>query len=148
MQNNTNKNLLTVIIILLSIIILFGIFYTGYKVGSYHSYSNKSRMEKHGYSWKSSGKEFHRKGYWRNHKKRGFGAKGIIKQIEENIVTILGRDDIEKKVLITEETKFRNRNDDLTKDDISMDQGVVVIGEPNEEGIIEAKIFIIKELYW
>ncbi|PCI24775.1 hypothetical protein COB57_03310 [Candidatus Peregrinibacteria bacterium] len=148
MQNKSNKTLI-VIITLLSIVILSGVFYTGYKVGKHRSFIHYSQ-DKHGFKWNPE-TDMTEKGYWKNYKRGGFGSKGVVTNIEENTITITGRNDVEKKVLITPETEFKSNNNAqtvLSKDDVTVDQGVLVIGHPNEEGVIEAKVFVIREWYW
>lgn len=68
------------------------------------------------------------------------GVFGQIIKIDDNIIIVKSRDNIEKIILIKEEiviTRFRER---IKSAELKIDDYVVVIGEPNEAGQIEAKM--------
>ena len=150
MLNKPNQKLLYIIIALLSTIIIVGIFVVGYIAGNHRSMSHYSNMNRHGYQFMSDTSEI-KKGFWRNRDNEGFGVKGVITQINGNILTVIDRGQTEKKVMITENTQFKNSENSketVTREDITVDQGVIIIGSPNKEGLIEAKIIMVRELYW
>ncbi len=51
-----------------------------------------------------------------------------------------GNDAVEKIVLIDNTTVIRRFHDTLTAQDLQVDNGVLIIGTPNAEGKIEAKL--------
>ena len=55
------------------------------------------------------------------------------------MLVIKGRDNIEKIVAIKEDTVIRRLNETVKLSDLKINDFVVVIGEPNENGQIEAK---------
>lgn len=64
----------------------------------------------------------------------GHGAFGEIIEIQENSLIIKGRGNIEKIVLKTSDTVIKK------KSELAIGDNVVVIGSPNEQGQIEAKL--------
>ncbi len=69
----------------------------------------------------------------------GHGAFGEIIELKDNGFVIKGRGDVEKIVIITEDTVIK-RGMETVKDSLGVGNGVVIIGSPNEEGQIEAKL--------
>lgn len=67
------------------------------------------------------------------------GVFGEIININDKILTIKGIDSIEKSVLVADKTaiNFQRKNEKLS--DLSVGDSIVVIGQPNSEGQIEAK---------
>jgi len=68
------------------------------------------------------------------------GIVGEIIEIKENEFVIKGKDNIEKLILITEETLIQKGRNEIKKEDLKTGDLVVVIGSPNKEGKIEAKL--------
>ena len=80
---------------------------------------------------------------------RGFGDKdfinshgtfGLIIKIDGSILVIKGKDDIEKTVLVSDKTEIINRRETVKASELKVDDQVVIIGSPNEQGQIEAKL--------
>ena len=72
------------------------------------------------------------------------GAIGkIIKSDGTSIVVSDDKDKTEKVVLISSDTEIHKMTDNATKDDLTVDTFVIVIGEPNKDGQIEAKLIRI-----
>jgi hypothetical protein len=80
---------------------------------------------------------------------RGFGDRdfmesngifGQILKIEGNNIAIKGKNDIEKVVLVTDQTVIKSFNQTIKIADLKVDDNIVVIGEPNSQGQIEAKL--------
>lgn len=83
---------------------------------------------------------------------QGFGdkdfieANGVVGQViktTEDSLTVKGRGDIEKVVLIGQDTTIKKLQENVNVDQIQIDEMVVIIGEPNEQGQIEAKLIRI-----
>ncbi|MFZ2205019.1 MAG: hypothetical protein WAV23_00295 [Minisyncoccia bacterium] len=71
------------------------------------------------------------------------GAIGKIIKIELPILIVQDKDNIEKIVIVTNDTKIINiRNEDNIQD-LKIDENIVVIGTPNSQGQIEAKLIRI-----
>ncbi len=71
------------------------------------------------------------------------GSIGKVIKVEFPTMIVADKDNTEKVILITDDTQFRKMREDGTKDDINVDSYVVVIGSPNTEGQIEAKLIRI-----
>jgi len=68
------------------------------------------------------------------------GTFGQIIKIEGDTLVIKGRGDVEKVFLVTEKTIIQSGRKDIRISDLKVDDQVVIIGSPNEEGQIEAKL--------
>jgi len=71
------------------------------------------------------------------------GAMGKIIKVELPTVIVQGQDQIEKVVLIKNDTKIQKARDNITSADLKVDDFIVVIGSPNDQGQIEAKFIRI-----
>ena len=80
---------------------------------------------------------------------QGFGdkdfieANGVVGQIIDvasSTITIKGRGDIEKIVLIKQDTIIKRFQETIILENLQTDEMVVVIGEPNSQGQLEAKL--------
>jgi hypothetical protein len=68
------------------------------------------------------------------------GATGKIIKIELPNIIVEGKDDTEKVVSLDSDTKIQNGRDVVAEEDLALDDFVVVIGVPNDKGVIEAKL--------
>jgi hypothetical protein len=71
------------------------------------------------------------------------GAIGKVVKVELPTLIVEDRDNIEKVVLITDNTQIRQVRGQGAKEDLKVDSYIVVIGSPNTEGQIEAKLIRI-----
>lgn len=71
------------------------------------------------------------------------GAIGKIIRIEFPNIVVLDKDQTEKVVVIKDDTNILERKDKVTKDNLVVDQFIIVIGNPNNQGQIEAKLIRI-----
>ena len=71
------------------------------------------------------------------------GVNGKIIKIELPTVIVADRDNLEKVVLIKDDTKIQRMRENITTDDLKIDDFIVVIGSPNNQGQIEAKLIRI-----
>ena len=80
---------------------------------------------------------------------RGFGfmnahgTDGTILRVGSTTLMVNGRDGTEKTVLITSSTTIKSHRDTITVGEIKPNDQVVIIGEPNESGQIEARLIRI-----
>lgn len=72
----------------------------------------------------------------------GHGAFGEIIQLNDSDFVIKGRDDIEKIIITTENTIIKKRRKTMANE-LKIGDRVIVIGSPNENGQIEAKLIRI-----
>ena len=67
------------------------------------------------------------------------GAIGKIIKVELPTIVVLDeKDNIEKIVLINDKTEIRRARDVVTRDELKLDDQIIVIGTPNSSGQIEA----------
>jgi hypothetical protein len=68
------------------------------------------------------------------------GSAGKIIKIELPTVIVQDKDGTEKVILIKDDTSIRSMKEDISKDKLKVDDFIVVIGSPNSQGQIEAKL--------
>jgi|SRR3989339_37342 len=68
------------------------------------------------------------------------GVFGQILKIDGQILIIKGRGNAEKSILVSDKTSIIRQRDNIKLFDLKTDDIVVVIGEPNDNGQIEAKL--------
>lgn len=71
------------------------------------------------------------------------GAIGKIIKIDLPSIIVQDKDNIEKIVLIKDDTKILRQKIELNKEDLVIDSFIVVIGSPNSNGQIESKLIRI-----
>jgi hypothetical protein len=71
------------------------------------------------------------------------GTFGEIIQINDSDFVIKGQGDLEKIIVIKEDTILEKGRMAIKKDDLKVGDQVVIIGSPNEQGQIEAKLIRI-----
>ncbi len=71
------------------------------------------------------------------------GVTGKILKVSLPTLVIEGADKIEKIVVITDQTEIREFRGDLKPADLKVDDSAVIIGTPNDQGQIEAKLIRI-----
>ena len=83
-------------------------------------------------------------GMFREDLPNAHGAIGKIIKIDPTSITVLdGKDKIEKVIDINDKTEIRKMRDTAVIGDLKVDDFVVVIGVPNAEGQIEARLIRI-----
>lgn len=70
----------------------------------------------------------------------GHGSFGEIIEINDDSFVIKGRDNVEKIILIKEDTVISRLKDTIKLSDLKVNDYVVIIGSPNDAGQIEAKL--------
>lgn len=68
------------------------------------------------------------------------GVIGQIIKIDGSTIVIKGKDNVEKIVLVKENTVITRFRETIKSTDLKSDDYIVVIGEPNDSGQIEAKL--------
>ena len=137
-----SKKVVVLIAALFCLAILVGTFSMGVAVGY--------RKAKFSYAW---GENYHRNfggprgGFLRNFSqdfmgKDFIGAHGTFGQIievKDSELAVRGKDGVEQIVKISVDTDIRRFQDSIQTGDLKTDEFIVVIGEPNDQGQIEAK---------
>ncbi len=133
-----SKPYVALVLLLAAIAIIFLIFGIGMYVG-YH----KARFS---YQW---GENYHKNfGGPRGGFFRDFGGKDLIDangiagqviKVDGQTLVIKGRDNVEKIILVKEDTVIRRFTETIKLGDLKVDDNIVAIGEPNDQGQIEAK---------
>jgi hypothetical protein len=68
------------------------------------------------------------------------GAIGKIIKVELPNIVVLDKDQTEKIIVINDNTDILERKDKIAKESLTIDKFIVVIGNPNTNGQIEAKL--------
>jgi hypothetical protein len=71
------------------------------------------------------------------------GANGKIVRLDQNTLVIAATDNVEKTILISKDTLIRRWRENLTAKDLQVNDWVIVLGEPNNQGEIGAKLIRI-----
>jgi hypothetical protein len=74
------------------------------------------------------------------------GAAGKIIKVELPTIIVQDKDNTEKVVLIKDDTQIQKMKESVTTKDLKIDDFIVVIGVPNEQGQVEAKLIRIMPL--
>ncbi len=67
------------------------------------------------------------------------GFFGSIIAVEDSELVVKGKDNVEKIITISEKTDIRRFHDAVKIKDLKPDEYIVIIGEPNDQGRIDAK---------
>ncbi len=67
------------------------------------------------------------------------GVFGSIIDIKDSELVVKGKDNVEKIIAVGENTDIRRFRDAIKINDLALDEYIVVIGEPNDQGKIDAK---------
>lgn len=70
----------------------------------------------------------------------GHGALGEIVNISMPQIVVAGPDNLEKTILVGTTTRIRQFQNEITINDLKIGDFIVVLGVPNSEGQIEAKL--------
>jgi hypothetical protein len=71
------------------------------------------------------------------------GAIGKIIKIELPTIIVQDKDNTEKVVLIKDDTQIQKQRATITKNELVIDDFVIIVGSPNELGQVEAKLIRI-----
>ncbi len=86
----------------------------------------------------------HNRGFLSDDQTNTHGVVGNVASIINNKLLVVDDDGTEKTVLISTSTIIRKQHDTITPDVIKVDDSVIVIGQPNTNNEIEAKIIRVK----
>jgi hypothetical protein len=125
------------------IIIALLIFYAGIRVG-FHKAS-------FGHAWgdnyeRNFGMMQNRPMFGNDNFPNAHGAIGKIIKITLPTIIVQDRDNTEKVILIKNDTEIQKLKENITSNGLKIDNFIIVIGTPNEQGQIEAKFIRIMPL--
>lgn len=140
----TNLKLFTIrriIIVLASLLVAILIFKAGIAVGVHKANFEKSWGEHYAQNFGPRRKAplGNRSDEFQN----AHGTIGKIISLSTPTVIVEGRDGVEKSILVSAVTQIKQRKDSLHSTDLTLGQFIVVIGDPNEQGQIDAKFIRI-----
>lgn len=70
----------------------------------------------------------------------GHGAVGKIVSIALPLIVVAGPDNIEKTIIVGVDTEVREFRNEITTDNLKVGNFIVVLGNPNDNGQVEAKL--------
>ena len=79
----------------------------------------------------------------RGHSPNAHGAVGKILKIELPTIIVEDKDATEKVIVLTENTKIQNGTTTVTPLDLKINDFIITIGSPNDQGQVEAKFIRI-----
>lgn len=75
----------------------------------------------------------------RGHFIEGHGAVGKVISVEPPTFVVVGRDGVEKTIVVSDDTRIRRFDRAVTINDVQVGDYSVVVGNPNESSQIEAR---------
>ena len=72
--------------------------------------------------------------------RNGHGLAGTIISITDNNMVIKDKDGKENSVSVTDQTVIKSRRDDLKVSDLKQNDQVVMIGNPGDNGVVNATL--------
>lgn len=81
--------------------------------------------------------------FFRDELSGGHGVNGKIIKIDLPNIVILGQDNIEKIIEISTTTKIHQKREILSKEKLTLDQNVIIIGTPDSNGKVIANFIRI-----
>ena len=77
------------------------------------------------------------------------GLAGAIVSIADNRIVIKDKDNNENTVAVTDKTVIKSGRDDVQISDLKNDQKIVVVGKPDDSGVVNAeliRVFAVNEI--
>lgn len=136
MQSRATKITLAVICELIVVLIAFragmfvGFSKAGFSFGWSEHYHQNFGGPRHGFFNKFDGDDFI----------QAYGAAGPIVKIDGTTLVVKGKDNAEKQILTTPTTSVLRGREAIALSELKVDDQIVVIGSPNANGQIEAKV--------
>ncbi len=82
-------------------------------------------------------------GYFQDELSSGHGVVGKIIRTDKDRIIVLGNDNMEKVINVSSTTKVFERRDEIKLSELKVDQNIVIIGNPDSVGQINAKLIRI-----
>ncbi len=68
------------------------------------------------------------------------GTYGSILKIDGSTILVSGADNAEKSIVVSNKTIIRNGRENIKITDLKVDDKITIVGSPNDQGQIEAKL--------
>lgn len=140
---DTSKTVITGLLVFISILLVFG---AGIWVGGKKAQFSYRWADNYHKNFAGPREGF--RGDWRMSRRNDFidghGSFGEIIELSDPGFVIMGRGDVEKMIITTEDTVVK-KGKDTSEEGLKVGDSVVVIGSPNEDGQIEAKLIRVFE---
>ncbi len=68
------------------------------------------------------------------------GVFGSILKIDNNILIVKGSTQVEKTIVVSDKTDIEEGSEEISLVDLEVDDRIAVIGEPNQQGQVDAKL--------
>jgi hypothetical protein len=135
-QEVTTKNIVVAIgVIVVAILIFQAGMFVGYRKAAFSFHFDENYY--HEFDSQSNGMM---NGFPQGNFLGASGAVGKIIKITPPTFVVAGPDNLEKVVLMSDDTIIRQFRNTLSQSDLKVDDYVVVIGSPNDQGQIDAKL--------
>ena len=129
------------------IIIVLGIFIAIlviFKLGVFAGYHKAKFGARFGDNFNRNFIDPRANGFWKSipgqNMPGGHGTVGEIVSINLPLMVVAGPDNLEKTVVLTEDVHIREFRSEILTSDLKIGDHIVVLGMPNEEGQIEARL--------
>ena len=124
------------------IIVVMLIFSAGISVGFHKASFGKNWGENYGRNF-GMRSEFPGPGFGRDNFPNAHGTVGKILKVELPNIIVQDKDGIEKVIVVKDDTFIQKMRENMTMNSLKIDDVVTVIGSPNAQGQIEAKLIRI-----
>jgi hypothetical protein len=134
-----SKVLLRIVYVLGILVLAVLIFSAGMSVGFHKAQFGRAWGENYERNFGMK-PDFPGPGFGRDNMPNAHGAVGKIIKIENSNLIVQDAGNIEKVVLVKEDTQIFRMKDLIKLTDLKLDDFIVVIGSPNDQGQVEAKL--------
>lgn len=136
-----NKPVRTILIVLLFLIIVLTAFQAGIFIGYQKAtFSNGLGNRYYNETFEGGRHRGPMMGIFDENLPGGNGAVGKIVRIDNSTIVVATTDNIEKIILVTNDTLIRKYRDRIKMEDLKIGDQIVVIGSQNKEAKIDAKL--------
>ncbi|MFH1670305.1 MAG: hypothetical protein ABIA92_01830 [Patescibacteria group bacterium] len=144
-ESPSNRTLLIIITILLIGIVIGGTFALGINIGQFRSRNESFRQLRHmGFPEDAL---MPMRGMGRNPMKDmmrdGYGIAGEVLSIEDETITILGRNDQERTLILGSGAQIGRPGDMQTINDVTIGSSIIGFGKPDENGNVQVRHIMI-----
>lgn len=150
-KNLKNNNMRIAAIVVGSVILALVIFAAGVSVGIHKArFSNKfaENYERNFMGHKGGfmgGPEKYIRGMEGRDFRNAHGIAGIVISIADNNIVIKDRDNRENTITVSDKTIIKRGRDSIKITDLKNDDGIVVMGKPGDNGVINADLIRVFE---
>jgi len=141
------KGILIINIVLLAVILLGGTFFLGMHTGTYRCmHESARRLRNVGFPQDMIREpQFMGKGLMvgLQMKGDGHGVAGEVLSIDGDTITVLGRDNTERTLIVGSGTQIGSRRDPQNLEDITIGSQIIGFGRPDEDGTVQVRHIVV-----